>query len=173
MSTADTSQTTEFRTCNVCGSVFLRLDLLIDHCKERKNLPYVCEHCGTAVKYWSEFKKHQLVHSGERLHVCPVCGKAFGLKNHLKNHAEKPYYCEECKISFKSEEEFERHKLTHQREKPHVCVECRKAFVFNYELKRHMLTHTSIKGYDCKVCGTALNQLSNLKRAMGIYSKGR
>ncbi|GIY70538.1 hypothetical protein CDAR_85331 [Caerostris darwini] len=67
MSTSNTWQTIEFPTCNVCGSEFLILDLLIEHCKEQhKILPYVCEHCGRADKYWIEFERHQLVHSEER-----------------------------------------------------------------------------------------------------------
>ncbi|GIY62758.1 hypothetical protein CDAR_477281 [Caerostris darwini] len=122
MSTSYTWQTLKFPTCNVCGSEFLILDLLIDHCKEQhKNMPYVCEHCGRADKYLSDFKRHQVMHTGERPHACQVCGDAFGqkftLKTHMKRHAENTYYCEECKNSFKSEEEFERHKPIHAKEK--------------------------------------------------------
>lgn len=45
-------------------------------------------------------------HSGEKLHKCKECEKAFSRFNYLREHermyiGEKPYRCQECVKSFR------------------------------------------------------------------------
>ncbi|GIZ03152.1 hypothetical protein CEXT_229371, partial [Caerostris extrusa] len=77
MSTSTSFPIREFWKCNVCRRVFPLLGYLIGHCNQQHpDMHYVCRHCVRAVKKLSDFKRHQLVHSGEKPHLCPHCGKA-------------------------------------------------------------------------------------------------
>ena len=50
--------------------------------------PYECTDCGKAYKDSASFKRHRLVHSGERPHVCSVCAESFIDSKSLKRHRE-------------------------------------------------------------------------------------
>ena len=50
--------------------------------------PYECTDCGKAYKDSASFKRHRLVHSGERPHVCSVCSESFIDSKSLKRHRE-------------------------------------------------------------------------------------
>lgn len=56
--------------------------------------------------------------SGEKNHICEVCGKAFAdarvLKSHMTIHTgEKPYTCQTCQKSFAHHSALSTHKKTH------------------------------------------------------------
>ena len=50
--------------------------------------PYECTDCGKAYKDSASFKRHRLVHSGERPHSCNLCGESFIDSKGLKRHRE-------------------------------------------------------------------------------------
>lgn len=58
-------------------------------------------------------KQHSLTHSGERRHVCNICGlrltRSSHLKRHLKTH-NKQYSCNLCESKFMQKSLFDKHK---------------------------------------------------------------
>nr|CAD7568318.1 unnamed protein product [Timema californicum] len=67
-------------------------------------------------------KVHQAIHSGERNHMCDLCGQtftyAFTLTSHMSTHTgHKPHHCGKCGKTFSQKGTFNRHMLVHTGEK--------------------------------------------------------
>ena len=77
----------------------------------------------------SHLKRHMLIHTGDKQHVCPECDKRFTQAGTLKKHM-----------------------LIHTGEKQHVCPECDKRFTRAADLKKHMLIHTGEKQHASPKC---------------------
>ncbi|XP_077186165.1 uncharacterized protein LOC143833825 [Paroedura picta] len=113
--------------------------------------------------------------TGERVHKCPVCGKAFSLRSRLIVHerthtGEKPYTCSECGRSFSVSSSLIAHRRTHTGEKPYKCSHCAKSFSVKSGLIAHERTHTGEKPYKCLYCSKSFRRNSGLVSHQRIHT---
>ena len=88
----------------------------------------ICNLCGYLTNA-SSFKKHKMVHTGEKPYLCGSCEysctSAGALKAHSFTHTgEKPYQCDSCDYSCTKTGHLKSHSYTHTGEKPYKCVIC-------------------------------------------------
>ncbi len=65
-----------------------------------------CEDCGKGFKAKGYFKRHRLIHTGEKPFKCKECGNRFTDKSQLTAHlrihtGEKPFTCDICDKAFR------------------------------------------------------------------------
>ena len=78
----------------------------------------------------------------------------------------KPYKCNLCNYSAKSQSAFNYHQKTHTGEKPFACHYCDYRTILKRSLVVHLRTHTQEKPYACQHCPYRANQKSNLDTHM-------
>jgi len=89
----------------------------------------------------SNFKNHQLLHSGEKPHQCPECNKTFAQARYLKTHQK-----------------------LHSEERPYKCKHCGKTFRWPGNLRGHLELHKQNRSYRCDHCGTSFSHHASLSR---------
>lgn len=47
---------------------------------------FVCPHCCYATDQKGDYKRHELIHTGEKPHECQICNRRFTLKGNLRSH---------------------------------------------------------------------------------------
>lgn len=99
-----------------------------------------CPDCNKSIRY-DNFKKHYMLHTGE-----------------------KPYKCKECTNSYSSASSLRMHNFVHLNLKPFKCEVCGRQFRHRNSLKCHKRTHTGEKPYSCGVCSKTFSQISALKK---------
>jgi len=84
-------------TCNQCGQNFGSHTALSRHIKvlhaEEKDMIYQCEHCGKkfSKRLSREYHDHLKVHTGERDHICSICGSGYFSRKMLRKHELKKH----------------------------------------------------------------------------------
>lgn len=123
-----------------------------------KKTYYHCNDCGKNLHSPYTFLKHIRIHTGERPHVCDLCGKRFrvsqGLVRHLREtHAGiKDYPCDICGRMFSTRRNVEEHRRIHTNERPYVCDLCGKTFKQKASLFVHNRSHNDTFPFRCTYC---------------------
>lgn len=75
---------------------------LLDQPVRKENGGYSCRECYRNLKSVNGFKRHMMIHTGEKPFACNDCDKRFRQQSHLKNHflsqhsEVKEFKCEVC-----------------------------------------------------------------------------
>ena len=83
--------------CGQCGSSFGSGTALSRHKSvvhaEEKDMVYQCEHCGKNFpkRMGREYKDHVKIHTGERDHICQICGSSYFSRKMLRKHELKKH----------------------------------------------------------------------------------
>ncbi|XP_069945357.1 zinc finger protein 397-like [Cherax quadricarinatus] len=82
--------------CEVCGKKFITPSDLRTHVTgvHHNVKKFVCEFCGLSFKISSVLMYHRRLHTGERPHVCHVCGRTFMKPNGLAKHVRRVHRVE-------------------------------------------------------------------------------
>ena len=84
----------------------------------------ICDLCGYSTSKASNFKRHKIIHSGE-----------------------KPYKCGSCDYSCTTNDSLKKHSYTHTGDKPHQCSSYDYSSTSTGALKTHSYTHTAVTSH--------------------------
>ena len=129
-----------------------------------------CNVCGKCFRFPCDFKRHSVMHTGERVFKCDECQKSFKLLSHLKMHiyrfhaGERHYPCDTCGKKYASVTDLKCHLVVHSSERLHACSICSKGFFSAKELRTHMQTHTGEKQFECDMCKRKFLRRAHLEK---------
>ncbi|XP_057698862.1 zinc finger and SCAN domain-containing protein 2-like isoform X1 [Corythoichthys intestinalis] len=106
-------------TCSECDQSFAQKAELFRHRFSHTGGGFLCSYCGKSLRDPHSLKSHERLHTGDRPHRCPICGKGYTLATKLRRHiksshvTEKPYSCS-CGASYTLRQSLWRHQAQHQ-----------------------------------------------------------
>ena len=160
--------TNEGTTCEYCKTGMDGEMELEEHLGKGKGGVYKC-----GVKQEQEMVR--MAKSGERQHVCQLCGKGFKNKHALSVHGTvhtnvKAFICdaEHCGKSYGRSGDLTKHKKTAHSGIKHECPECGKRFARKDAMTRHIKTHGEEKPFKCPKCGVQFALKPDLTRHVKV-----
>eukprot|EP00088_Acartia_fossae_P005931 TRINITY_DN12687_c0_g1_i6.p1 TRINITY_DN12687_c0_g1~~TRINITY_DN12687_c0_g1_i6.p1 ORF type:complete len:580 (-),score=68.93 TRINITY_DN12687_c0_g1_i6:113-1852(-) len=168
----------EKETCATCGKILLNKITLAKHIakgmcfktnKAKEKKQFKCDLCNVLFRSEENLAKHKDTFVHDKF-SCDECGKRFYHKTfyerHLMSHStEKPFSCELCGLTFKSEKCVKVHKSNvHEESTPVSCEVCGKVIKQKKYLRYHMMVHSDERPYSCEICGQTFRQPHGLKK---------
>ncbi|EAT32441.1 AAEL015347-PA [Aedes aegypti] len=152
--------------CDICNAQFTLKENLSKHKRIHSNdKRYNCSYCNKKFLHWASRRYHiDRCHTGEKKHVCKICGAGFCNSSqyilHTRRHTgATPYGCKLCDRSFISGQALKFHMLAHSDAKNFPCDVCGKSYKSRKSLRVHTRTlHENEKNYVCPICGHAFSQ---------------
>ncbi|XP_043496878.1 zinc finger protein 2 homolog isoform X2 [Polistes fuscatus] len=170
--------------CNICSSLFRRLDKCKVHVWSHLNMkPYKCKICDFATGTITNVRCHiRKRHLGIKPFGCEKCGKRYNaaiqLEKHLKTHSSvhsfqhKDIHCSVREKDFKSEARLQTHMLTHNKDNLVICKICCAYFSSEMALERHIKNiHTD--QHVCRTCNKSLKSRKTLLNHKNVHSPAK
>ncbi|XP_071806934.1 uncharacterized protein [Asterias amurensis] len=164
-----------FLACTQCNFKTQWKSSLKNHVNTKHNgkesLEYFkCSQCEFKTKSKFYIKRHENTHSDDRPFICEICGKSLKtetvLKIHMETHQDHKYPCAECDFVAKSRVSLYGHRLVHtsREQMRYKCDQCDWAGKRKNELKMHYRKHFTAKLYQCGHCGKSYKHNHGLTR---------
>lgn len=162
--------------CSHCSFKSKRKNHFLKHCQlhDKPQKLYMCGQCDFKTIRISTLRRHELVHSEDKLLLCDLCpyktdDPKFLAKHHsLKHSGNKLIKCNQCDYSSGSQREFRKHALTHKPNKPTTvwnCDQCSYKSRLKAHLQRHINdVHSSQRPFLCHYCGKCFKRHDTLKQ---------
>lgn len=134
--------------CDVCGQEF-RLKSEIDehrayHLKDAP-YPFQCGSCPKGFETFDAFQEHSKLHLLKKKFGCGQCGRKYDdeskLNQHMSTHQSKPYACNRCNKTFRSNHSCVKHQKLHGEHFRFSCNICSKQFSSAENLHTHLKNH--------------------------------
>ncbi|CAI5799028.1 finger 79-like [Podarcis lilfordi] len=137
-----------------------------------------CAVCEKDIKYLTNFREHQRIHTGERPYQCKRCAKTFTrcadlIKHRLVHSAKRPFRCRTCGKRFKLRADLDKHGKVHSDEAPFPCHLCPKRFKRTSCLVKHLRIHTQEKPFACAHCARRFKWEASVKEHERVHTGER
>ncbi|XP_045135721.1 uncharacterized protein LOC123518773 isoform X2 [Portunus trituberculatus] len=158
--------------CEYCGRKFSSATGFRYHVGSHgvgAGVTFTCDLCPYTTRRASDLKKHQVTHTGERPHRCPVCSQEFSVnssfRRHLRVHSgERPHVCPSCPMAFRSPATLRQHMVRHTGARDYVCEVCGSSFILRHHYTLHRRLHNEELPFTCTHCTSSFRHHSALRQ---------
>uniref|UniRef100_A0A182Y139 C2H2-type domain-containing protein n=1 Tax=Anopheles stephensi TaxID=30069 RepID=A0A182Y139_ANOST len=116
-----------------------------------------CEQCGAVFTSNKLLKQHIESHNTARNYQCVECKRSFKtqhqLNRHFKVHSDVRYQCEHCEVSYTRRDKLRMHvEKAHKIQTYFVCDICLRSFDNDEALQQHLQRHKFPNNLECGTC---------------------